>query len=297
MKAYHDYVESFKKALETSGKSPSTIESYCRDASEFLVYSSHLGLETSHIDAPTLVAYQKILGERDCENSIRRKTIGVRQFFRFLCSQEQWGESPFDLIPIPERDESIPDPLDERDIQEICDFLTANEKTLKGSRDLAILYLLAYEGIKAHELINLKWQDAMLESRLGTMTFGGSKARTIQLCPQSRIALLAYKHKYRHVVSDDQAHSHRLFLSFKGRDSSLILPKLTRHGLKFLLYELGSRIGITKLNSELLRHFAIRYQLALGKSSSEVMAHFGLRRLGNIAKHISLRRHQTEESL
>jgi hypothetical protein len=60
---------------------------------------------------------------------------------------------------------------------------------------------------------------------------------------------------------------------------------MTRHGLKFVMYELGEKIGISKLNSELLRHHAIRHQLASGKSPEDLMGHLGLRRLGNIARH------------
>ena len=63
---------------------------------------------------------------------------------------------------------------------------------------------------------------------------------------------------------------------------------MTRHGLKFVMYELGDKIGVSALNSELLRHHAIRHQLALGKTPEELMGHLGLRRLGNIARHNAL---------
>ena len=54
-----------------------------------------------------------------------------------------------------------------------------------------------------------------------------------------------------------------------------------------MLYELGSQAQIKKLNSELLRHYAIHYHILLGRTPEEIMKHFGLKRLGNIAKHFT----------
>jgi hypothetical protein len=62
---------------------------------------------------------------------------------------------------------------------------------------------------------------------------------------------------------------------------------MTRHGLKFILYELGDKAGLSKLNTEQLRHFAVTYLIGLGRTPEEIMAHLGLRRIGNIAKHLA----------
>ena len=62
---------------------------------------------------------------------------------------------------------------------------------------------------------------------------------------------------------------------------------MTRHGLKFILYEWGEKAGTKHLNTELLRHFAVTHLLREGRSPEEIMQHLGLRRMGNIAKHIA----------
>jgi hypothetical protein len=62
---------------------------------------------------------------------------------------------------------------------------------------------------------------------------------------------------------------------------------MTRHGLKFILYELGDKAGLAKLNTEQLRHFAVSYLIAEGRTAEEIMLHLGLRRLGNVAKHLA----------
>jgi hypothetical protein len=64
-----------------------------------------------------------------------------------------------------------------------------------------------------------------------------------------------------------------------------------------MLYELGHQCGISRLNSELLRHFAMDYQLkVLGKSTEDVMAHFGLKQSGNIGRHSLLSREESPGS-
>ncbi len=72
------------------------------------------------------------------------------------------------------------------------------------------------------------------------------------------------------------------------------LGKLSRHGLKFLLYELGEETGIKGLNSEILRHFAVYFLLAKGLEIEEVMNRFGLKRPGIILGHA--RRMKVNES-
>ena len=79
-----------------------------------------------------------------------------------------------------------------------------------------------------------------------------------------------------------------LFLGFQGRNASITLPKVTRHGVKHMIYQWAAELGIKKLNSEILRHICIEFQIGQGRSPDEIRAHLGLRRLGNISKHISL---------
>jgi hypothetical protein len=62
---------------------------------------------------------------------------------------------------------------------------------------------------------------------------------------------------------------------------------MTRHGLKFIVYELGDKVGAKSLNTEQLRHFAVTHLISQGMAPDEIMAHLGLRRLGNIAKHLA----------
>lgn len=282
----NDYIAEFEKHLKAASKSPSTIESYCRDSKDFLQFIENLGLVIGEVEPETLVAYSNYLNDRDRENSVRRKIIAIRQFFRFLSEFQQTYESPLDFVPIPERDESLPDGLLNEDIDEIIAVIDSKPSGIKAFRDKAIFFLLAFEGIKANELIKLKWSNIYTSHHTSTLQLQGSKPRTIELSKQSSVAIQKYQIVFDEKLKSFIPEKDLLFVSFKGRDFATVLPQLSRHGLKFLLYEIGESVGIKHLNTELLRHYAIQYQLNLGKTPSEIMAHFGLKRMGNIAKHV-----------
>jgi len=287
----HESITRFAEYMRSHGKQPATIESYCRDAQGFLDYLQRMRLDLSQIEASTLLAYQDYLrsdlDERD--NSVRRAVIGVRQFFRFLYETQLIKASPFDCVPIPERDETLPKNLVSELVDALIQAAANGRPTFKAARDTAIVAVLAFEGIKANELIALRWSDLLSDGVVTSLHIGGARARAIKLCANSVEFLNSYHQHYKRVENQTASMGNdiRMFIAFKGRDASYPLPKMTRHGLKFILYELGQRIGISGLNTEQLRHFAVTHLIQQGRAPDEIMNHLGLRRLGNIAKHLA----------
>lgn len=279
-----DTITAFADALRAKGKQPATIESYCRDARHFIDFLAKSRLPGDRVEPATLVAFQQHLTEieDDRENSIRRKIIGVRQFYRFLSEKKHIGSTPFDDVPIPERDDRLPDGLTDTQLERMRACLSG--ESLKERRDAAILMLLGLEGLKATELIELRWDDILLGGGEASLRVRGPRARVMTLQPEAAKSLRAYREALA-PLKDLIAPDGHVFIAFKGKDAATVIPHLTRHGLKFMLYELGEKAGIATLNTELLRHFAVKFQLTLGRSPETIMQHMGLRRPGNIAKH------------
>jgi integrase/recombinase XerD len=286
----HHTVDRFAENLKSRGKQPATVESYCRDAQRFLDYIGRFKLAANQVEPETLLAYQDFL-RQDCEerdNSVRRTVIGVRQFFRFLTEARVLSSTPFDMVPIPGRDESLPTGLEEEDVEALLSLAAAGRPEVKAARDAAMVSLLAREGVKANELISLTWRDHLSERGQASLRIGGSRARALLLSEATAERIAAYRVRYdrvRHPVILNSPEK-RMFIAFKGRDAASPLPEMTRHGLKFILYELGAKAGLPKLNTEQLRHFAVSYLLSIGKAPEEIMVLLGLRRIGNIAKHL-----------
>ncbi|MBC7533614.1 MAG: site-specific integrase [Oligoflexus sp.] len=289
-----EILKRFADNLRSKDRQAATVESYCRDATEFLRYLDSFKMQLKSVEPETLIAFRDHLAfsEKDRDNSVRRKIIGIRQFFRFLAFEKLIGDTPFDAMPLPERDDELKMPIVSGQIESA--LLSMQATHLKSARDIAILRLLAFEGIKAHELIEFQINDYIASSGKGSLFVPGVKSRTIMLAPETTEALMVYRDYFKAWVetrkSTQQAQFHWLFVSFKGKDGSLVLPQMTRHGLKFLLYELGERFKILNMNTENLRHYAIEHLLVQGWDAEQIMAHLGLRRLGNIAKHMARRR-------
>lgn len=279
------HLQNFTKSLALKGRRPATVDCYRRDAESFLKYMASENLHYKDLEPETLSHYQQWLTHSDKSNSIRRKVIGARQFFRFLADERIIQDTPFDDAPIPERVELLPQPIAYSSIKKLISSLTASSG-LKAARDRVILCLLALEGLKASELIDIKWHGLFMSDSDFSLKVPGSRSRRIFLQTETAIAIRRYKAEVAMLQEKRQRKFDRMCLGFKGKDASLVLDKMTRHGVKFLLYELGHIINYPKLNTEVLRHHAVTYQLANGKTPEELMNHLGLRRLGNIAKHL-----------
>ena len=282
-----DLIDNFRKHLVTTGKLPDTCAAYVRDVEAFAGYCGEIDLAAGKVEPSTLVHYQRSLAEEGLKpNSIRRRVIAIRQFYRFLDMAGHFHRPGFDAVVIPGRDEVSPRSLTDADLRRLLQYASRSPHKLKRYRDIAALHLLGYEGIKASEIIRLRWADYLDHGGFGSVRIIGTKARMIHIGTVSNGAIKRYKERYRRSTIPQDDSPRHMFVSFRGRDFQRVVPRLSRHGLKFMLYELGQKVGIPDMHTELLRHHAIAHQLRNGKSPAEVMDHLGLKRLGNITKHV-----------
>ena len=180
-------------------------------------------------------------------------------------------------------------------IQTLITIAGEHSSAFKSSRDPAIIALLALEGVKVTEIVALKSSDLMLGKEQNSLVISGLRKRVINLDPQTATLLLTYRNFLRE--SNLAQGPSYLFLALKGKEQKNTLAKITRHGLKFLLYELGAELGCDKLNTELLRHHAINYLLQKKQTLQAVQEHLGLKQGGNIIKHINRNHLENRESI
>ncbi len=285
-----DIVQQFAQSLTAKGRLPATVESYARDAQGFIDYLNQHKIGLKQVSPDLLVAYQDYLtfDREEHSNSVRRSIIGIRQFFRHLSDSKVLSVTPLDATIIPPRDDSLGECLEPDDIERLLTIADQGLPAFKGARDAAMISLLCYDGIKANELIALEWGDLIRTDNYFTLNIKGARARTIVLCETSKAYLEDYDLHYTTLAKNElQKVPHMpIFIAYRGRDHVHLNSPMTRHGLKFIIYELGAKGGLPNLNSEQLRHFAIQRLILTGKSPEDIMSHLGLRRLGNVAKHM-----------
>jgi integrase/recombinase XerD len=283
-------IGNFKQHLLAKGRQPATVESYARDCETFLEFIDEVGLSHGDISGRTLTEFQNSLINKGIRpNSLRRTVIGVRQFYRYLQDANSWDKSPLDESVIPDRQDVQALNLESSTFELLVSKVNSETSYLKCCRDLCLIYLLGYEGVKVTELIELEWRDFLYASDGGRLRISGPRGRTIHLELVSTSALREYRNQMRQALGSGVSFnsSSKIMVSFKGLEGKHWTPHLTRHGVKFALYELGTAVGSEKLNSEDLRHFAIAHKVELGMTPEMIMNHFGLRTLGNIGKHLN----------
>lgn len=276
-------IETYTQYLSELGKSKATVSAYVSDAKKFLKYCRENKIALEDLSLEVVAEYRKnfLEGAGDRSNSVRRSLLAIRQFIRFLGREKAIPSSEFiELLTIPDRDENITQVVDEKIFSQLRENARKQVSALKALRDELLLLLLGYEALKATEAIHVTRRDILkLDSRM-LIHIGGPRGRAVQLSEETTRLLNRY------LEHTESAAVNNLLVSFRGPASeNLHLDEsLSRHGLKFALYELGTTVGLPRLNSEELRHFAIERKLDQGVEPAQIMKDLGLRRLGNVRK-------------
>jgi site-specific recombinase XerD len=320
-----ELADQFFQHLAETGKSLSTRQCYRRDVLIFLDWKFHSSLEDGELEPQHLQDFSNHLMEKNNEkpNSVRRKVIAVRMFARYCVDKGNLAYSPFDESTVPERDESLKCDLRDEDFTEMAEVLSQSTDLL-GLRNRAIFHLLATEGLKASEITDIRIPDLLLKSKI--LSIRGDKGRTIVLSDltvesiKNYLKVLRKKTLLSNVngtanatstpsrqdnlnhpqtidyLDEESLATEALFFGYRGQGAALRMQSLSRHGLKFVLYELGEKVGLKSVNSENLRHLAITRMLKSGQSMNQVQKHLGIRQSGVIRKHV-LKLQQNEDNL
>ena len=182
MADWDEIVDDFRSFLLTSGKLEATADSYQRDARGFLRYLAQIGVSPDAAEDNALREYSAHLStsKREKTNSVRRSTIGIRQFYRFLTIRGQIADSPFEEGPIPAREEDLPkDLMDKRTMEQALEAAKTAYPEYKGLRDALLVALMGYDGIKVSEAILLRWKDVSRMKEQTYLSLGGRKKRVI----------------------------------------------------------------------------------------------------------------------
>ena len=144
------HVAAFRASLVERGRSAATIASYSSDVRLFLQFMHDKQLTSEDLSAATLHSYRVFLQHDNAlqENSLRRKTIAIRQFFSFLGDNDVLADNPFEKTTIPARDDTLHYELASDALTQLLAALAKRQDT-QSLRNVAIIHLLAFEGLKA----------------------------------------------------------------------------------------------------------------------------------------------------
>jgi integrase/recombinase XerD len=185
--------------------------------------------------------------------SAARRLSALRQFHRFLVSENVRGDDPTGIIDGPRRPARLPSVLTEEQVTRLLERACEETKAadsdasrLRALRLHALVEMLYATGLRVSELVSLKAAVLRRDQRMFTVRGKGGHERAVPLTEKARAAVATY------MAARKEAHidSPWLFPSFG--DSG----HLTRQAFARDLKDLASRTGIptARISPHVVRH-------------------------------------------
>ncbi len=260
-----------------------TLIAYEHDVAVFL------GFMTTYLGGPpTLQALGKLkpaefrawLAERARQGLARTSTArafsSVRSFFNFLDKRGLVHNASIGAIQTPKLPRSIPKALSERDMEDLLDAPSEQERpSWLDLRDAAILLLLYGAGLRISEALGLT--KAMVEGLLKagndtlSVTGKGNKTRLVPLLPQGLEALKAYRDSCPYVAALGAGEAF-----FVGARGGALDPAIVQKRIREIRRGLGLADSVTP---HALRHSFATHLLGAGgdlRTIQELLGHASL---------------------
>ena len=140
-----------------------TRKAYCADLREFFG-SGHITPErVAAVTFNDIIDFRNALTARGRQRStINRKLASLKAFFRMMAAADLIDKNPADasLVRGYRLDETVSGKaLSRNELQSIIDVVSEEENGLIRARDLAILHLLTFAGLRRSEVANVRWAD------------------------------------------------------------------------------------------------------------------------------------------
>ncbi|MEI8321095.1 MAG: site-specific tyrosine recombinase XerD [Alphaproteobacteria bacterium] len=244
------HMESFLEMLSVErGASPNTLESYGRDLKDCSAFLKAKNLSLETIQTQDLRDYLSHLYDNSLKaSSVARRLSSLRQFFRFLISEQIRTDDPTSTLDLPKLGRPLPKILSEQDVSNLLRTAYKDDSP-EGLRLAAFLEILYATGLRVSELISLKHDSISQDGEVLIVMGKGSKERMVPLNKYAITALNTYL-KVRGVFLKTGTYSKWLFPSY-GTSGHL-----SRQRLGQLLKELASTAGLdpTKISPHVVRH-------------------------------------------
>ena len=265
-------VEQFLEMLIAErGASSNTCTSYLNDITNFDKFLS--GARTSLEDATTddVRRYLRHRSEVGANNpTISRNLSVLRQFFKFLQSENVRLDNPALNVDGPKVSRTLPKVISEDDVEAL---LKAAHKlqTAEGIRLTCLLEIAYASGLRVTELVSLPTDALNLTSETLLISGKGGKERLVPLTSSAMNAIAAYER----VRTDFLKGNNTSKFLFPSRSKQ---GYLTRRRLGQLLKELAIQAGLdpTIISPHILRHAFASHLLNRGadlRSLQKMLGH------------------------
>jgi site-specific recombinase XerD len=243
--------DAFIRALEGKNRTASTIKAYTADLAHFidwLVHNNMVAMTPGEVQRADISDYLAYLSNQGLMGvSSARRLAAIREFFRFLESNDYISKNPAQWVETPKKEKNGRVYLRPDEYRSMLSLAGGNP------RDFAILQVFLQTGIRVAELCNLRLSDVDFEGRTLKVAGKGMVEREIEL---ERKGLEAIKN---YLVIRLQTFEDHLFLNYQGQP-------LGERGVRKLVRKYKDKAGITKHASP----HSLRHTFATAKAEKGV---------------------------
>jgi len=248
--------------------SQNTIDAYRRDLEKFSAFATERGLEKApQVKRADVVDFLASLYLRKLDaRSVARHLVSLRQFFRFLLSEELISEDPVVTVESPKFRKSLPQFLSVEEVDRL--LAQPDVSSALGLRDKAMIELLYSAGLRVSELCSLAVDDLHVDAGSLRCIGKGNKERLVPVGKRALAVLQLYIKKARPEIVGEHT-SKYLFIIRKGN-------KLDRIAFWKNLALYGRKAGLRKaLTPHMLRHSFATHLLDRGADLRSVQMMLG----------------------
>ncbi len=254
------------------GYSPHTLDAYLRDLSAFTSFFE-TPVTLKKLEKLDVRGFRAYISERASKHlektSLARELSSVKNFFRWLDSNDIIKNSAISIISSPRLPKILPKALDVDETFNVLDEAkNFAKKSWEGIRDTAIFTLLYGCGLRISEALSLNEGDIDNDQML-RITGKGNKTRLVPLLPAVIEAIEMYKQECPYHLRKGEA----LFLGARGERLS---PRIIQRQMQKIRAYLGLPDTLTP---HALRHSYATHLLAAGtdlRSIQELLGHASL---------------------
>jgi integrase/recombinase XerC len=242
----HDYIEQFLDYCQVSNFAPKSIEAFRVRLEQFHQYCQSVA-----VGSVSEIGYQQLSDfvadfQRPSVHMKKSRVWALHQFYHFLKLNHIIEEDIARQIPYPKIERKVPRYLTSTEFNQILGYFASQANTATGLRNLIVIMLLGFLGLRLGALLKLNIEDVDLHSGLLWIRDKGNRRRFLPLPGILRKALANYLETRNHARGP-------LLLSKRRR-------RLSERRVQNLLRTAMAELDIEKhLHAHLFRHTAATY--------------------------------------
>lgn len=279
-------VDSFLDMLTTErGAAMNTRHAYWRDLADVSLYlRSKRNSDVDRATTEDLKAYLKDLSEKThskgtnkskiAVRTVARRLSALRQFYRFLVSEEVRQDDPTTTIESPKQGRTLPKTLSEAEVSQLIKTAAVNGGA-ESIRLVCLLEMLYATGLRVSELVGLPMSAIGENSQFLMISGKAGRERMVPLSDPAQKAMKNYTDiRKQFITADDQNKQNNKWL-FPSRTSDS--GHLTRQRFAQLLKDLARDAGIEegRVSPHVMRHAFATHLLSHGADLRSVQKMLG----------------------